>query len=46
MIPVDDVEQVIEGTEQAQGEDAGFGEQIATKRLGVKESDDDRRDDQ
>lgn len=37
MIPADDVERVIEGAEQAQREDAGFGEQIATKRFGVKE---------
>ena len=46
MIPADDVERVVEGAEQAQREDAGFGEQIAAKRLGVKESDDDRRDDE
>jgi hypothetical protein len=45
MIAADDVERLIEGTEQAR-EDGGFGEQIATKRFGVKESDDDRRDDE
>jgi hypothetical protein len=44
--PCRDVERVIEGAEQAQREDAGFGEQIATKRFGVKESDADRRDDE
>ena len=46
MIPADDVERGIEGSEQAQREDAGFGEQMAAKRFGVKGSDDDRRDDE
>jgi hypothetical protein len=52
MIPRDDVERVIEGVQQVQREHAGFREQIATKRLGaplgsgVKESDDDRREDE
>jgi hypothetical protein len=46
MIPADDVERVIEGAEQVQREDAGFGEQIATNRFGDKESDDDRRDEE
>jgi hypothetical protein len=52
MIPGDDVERVIEGVQQVQREHAGFREQIATKRLwarlgsGVKESDDDRREDE
>jgi hypothetical protein len=52
MIPGDDVERVIEGVQQVQREHAGFREQIPTKRLGaplgsgVKESDDDRREDE
>jgi hypothetical protein len=41
MIPADDDERVIEGAEPAQPDDAGFGEQIAAKRFGVNESDDD-----
>jgi len=35
MIPADDVERVIEGAQQVQGEDAGFRERIATERLGA-----------
>jgi hypothetical protein len=52
MIPADDVERVIEGAQQVQREDAGFRDQIATERLGaprgsgVKECDDDRREDE
>jgi hypothetical protein len=52
VIPGDDVERVIEGVQQVQREHAGFREQIPTKRLGaplgsgVKESDDDRREDE
>jgi hypothetical protein len=52
MIPADNVGRVIEGAQQVQREGAGFREQIATERLGaprgsgVKESDDDRREDE
>jgi hypothetical protein len=52
MIPADDVEQVIEGAQQVQREDAGFREQLATKRLrappesGSTDSDDYQRDDE
>jgi len=45
-------ERVIEGVQQVQREDAGFREQIATKRLGappesgITKTDDDRREDE
>jgi AhpD family alkylhydroperoxidase len=50
--PSDDVERVIEGAQQVQGEDAGFREQIATERLGApprkrgQGSEDNRREDE
>lgn len=46
MFTADDVERVFAGAEQAGAGDAGSGERMATRRFGVKESDDGRRDDE